>query len=151
MPHPQVEAERNLSTLGSLALDPVFFPRYWLGLRVAVWPNFGWTDGKTPGPDIYNSAVDVYRHWGSFRWAQGRQAGGSAWCGELWQLMSGSGPGAASQPAMTIGGPCLCHSTMAPLLLTGAVLHVLRTQCCATDMADRLPCPHTLPPQERQR
>jgi hypothetical protein len=58
--------EGNMTNLG---LNPIFYPKYWIGLTTTSWPNFLWTDGKTPGPDVFNSASTLYRHWGSYMWA----------------------------------------------------------------------------------
>ena len=63
----QIEAEGNLSSAAAtLQLNPIFFPKYWMGLKSTIWPVFKWTDGKTPGPDVYNAASTLYRHWGSY-------------------------------------------------------------------------------------
>jgi hypothetical protein len=61
-----VEAGLAAASSG-VALNPVFFPKYWLGLStVEDWPYYSWDDGVTPGPD-YPRAGTFYRHWGNFQ------------------------------------------------------------------------------------
>jgi hypothetical protein len=47
-------------------LNVIYYPQYWLGLEVALWPVFRWTDGYTPGPDQFDNGT-YYTHWGSLR------------------------------------------------------------------------------------
>jgi hypothetical protein len=49
-------------------LNPIFYPRYWLGLQVDDWPAYVWTDGFTPGPDWLSNPSKYYNHWGSLGW-----------------------------------------------------------------------------------
>ncbi len=50
-----------------VALNPLWFPKYWLGLStVDDWPYYSWDDGVSPGPD-YPTSSKYYRHWGSFQ------------------------------------------------------------------------------------
>jgi hypothetical protein len=52
-------------TMG-VALDPLWFPKYWLGLSTVVsWPYYSWDDGVSPGPDYPSSRY--YRHWGNYQ------------------------------------------------------------------------------------
>lgn len=65
---PQAAVEAALSNASSgVALNPLWFPKYWLGLStVDDWPYYSWDDGVTPGPD-YPTSGKYYRHWGSFQ------------------------------------------------------------------------------------
>jgi hypothetical protein len=51
-------------------MNPIFYPKYWLGLYMDDYPAYAWTDGYTPGPDVFSkaSAGAYYTHWGSFMW-----------------------------------------------------------------------------------
>ena len=48
-------------------LNAIYYPQYWLGLGLALWPVFKWTDGFTPGPDQFDNGT-YYMHWGNLRW-----------------------------------------------------------------------------------
>ena len=56
-----------IAVTSGVALDPLWYPKYWLGLStVASWPYYSWDDGVSPGPD-YPSNSKYYRHWGNFQ------------------------------------------------------------------------------------
>ena len=84
--------EGNLSLS---ALNPIFYPKYWLGLTTSTWPIFAWTDGRTPGPDVFSTASTLYRHWGSYMWVALLPAGNSLqarhWRNLMWQTAA-AGP-----------------------------------------------------------
>jgi hypothetical protein len=84
----QIQAEGNLSLSG---LNPIVFPKYWMGLTTSNWPIFSWTDGKTPGPDVFNSASTLYRHWGSYMWVARLPVGRQPARERAWPLACGAG------------------------------------------------------------
>ncbi len=56
-----------MAVTDGVALNPLWYPKYWLGLStVASWPYYSWDDGVSPGPD-YPSSRKYYRHWGNFQ------------------------------------------------------------------------------------
>jgi hypothetical protein len=56
----QIDAENYF--IGAKLLNPVYYPKYWMGLQSTKHPTFRWTDGYTPGPDGLTGA---YTNWGS--------------------------------------------------------------------------------------
>jgi hypothetical protein len=65
----QLEVEYHFTVTASSQpgyMNVIYYPQYWLGLRVALWPVFKWIDGATPGPDQFDNGT-YYTHWGSLR------------------------------------------------------------------------------------
>ena len=73
----QIEAEQGLAAAG---MNPIFYPKYWLGLYLDDYPAYAWTDGLTPGPDVFSKAAAgaYYSHWGSYMWVVGAAISSSA-------------------------------------------------------------------------
>ena len=62
-PPPQIEVESGL------AINAIFYPKYWLALKLVAYPTYRWTDGYTPGPDVFGGREtgQYYSHWGSLK------------------------------------------------------------------------------------